>query len=57
MTGLGERFTIDRKSLRHVIAASSAGTMIEWYAIQTLVAALRLRSLERIRCPLLTVSA
>src|SRR5688500_19256960 len=26
-----ERFTIDRKSLRHVIAASSAGTMIEWY--------------------------
>ncbi len=31
MTGPGERFTIDRKSLRHVIAASSAGTMIEWY--------------------------
>ena len=27
----GERFTIDKKSLRHVIAASSAGTMIEWY--------------------------
>src|SRR5688500_652030 len=26
-----ERFTIDKKSLRHVIAASSAGTMIEWY--------------------------
>ncbi|MEX1185622.1 MAG: MFS transporter [Gemmatimonadaceae bacterium] len=28
---VGERFTIDKKSLRNVIAASSAGTMIEWY--------------------------
>jgi len=27
----GEPYTLDRKSLRHVIAASSAGTMIEWY--------------------------
>ncbi len=31
MTAPAERFTIDRKSLRRVIAASSAGTMIEWY--------------------------
>jgi MFS family permease len=27
----GEPYTLDKKSLRHVIAASSAGTMIEWY--------------------------